>query len=167
MVVGLREDANRMEQSLESLRYSHENADGRSRVLVVDDDEAVRNILYKVLEGGGYEVLSASNALDALAICRQSSHPIDLLVTDYNMPEMNGLELARQCSAVRSELIVLYISGTRPDRELCADLDRRNRGFLAKPFRSETLRRKVKELLLEPGRDWSAASSSSLNEISR
>jgi len=125
-------------------------------VLIVDDEDALRNFLYRILESDGYDVLSASNGPEALAICRKSSHPIELLVTDYNMPEMNGLELARECARLSSELSVLYISGSNPDEELTADLGGRKRGFLGKPFRGDELRRKAKELLLmEPKAPWS------------
>lgn len=64
------------------------------------------------------------------------------------MPRMSGLELARECSRLCAELSVLYVSGSRPDEELQADLQARNRGFLAKPFRGNDLLRKARELLL-------------------
>lgn len=143
---------------MEPSRYAQQNSDERPRVLIVDDDDSVRNALYKILEGGGYDVLSASSGREALEICGKSSHPIDLLVTDYNMPGMNGLELARECSAVNPELIVLYVSGSYPADELSSDLQGRRRGFLAKPFRGDVLLRKTKEMLLmeaEPA--WSRA----------
>src|SRR5580658_10485972 len=86
-----------------------------SRVLLVDDDRSIRHALYTLLESEGYEVLAAGNGLDGLAVFRQSTRPIELLVTDYNMPRMSGLELARECSRINSELCVLYVSGAHPD----------------------------------------------------
>ena len=88
------------------------------RILLVDDENAIRDSLYALLEGDGYEVLAASNGPDGLTIFRQSTPPIDLLVTDYNMPQMSGLELARACSLLSKELSVLYISGSHPDENL-------------------------------------------------
>jgi CheY-like chemotaxis protein len=123
-------------------------SDTRIRVLLVDDEDSVRDSLYSLLERSGYDVLAASNGLDGLAICRQSPHPIDLLVTDYNMPHMSGLELARECSHLCCDLSVLYISGSRPDEDLQADLRAPKRGFLVKPFRGVDLVRKARELLL-------------------
>jgi CheY-like chemotaxis protein len=120
----------------------------RSRVLVVDDENSVRNWLYTLLESDGHEVLAASNGPDGLTIFRRSTRPIELLVTDYNMPEMSGLELARECLRLRCELSVLYVSGSRPDEQLQADLQAPKRGFLAKPFRRDDLLRKARELLL-------------------
>ena len=122
-------------------------SDRRSRILLVDDENAVRNSLYALLEGDGYEVLAANNGLDGLVICRQSTRPIDLLVTDYNMPEMTGLELAHECLRVCSGLSILYVSGSRPDEELQADLQACKRAFLAKPFRGNDLLRTARELL--------------------
>jgi CheY-like chemotaxis protein len=118
------------------------------RILLVDDENSVRDSLYVLLESGGYEVLAASNGPDGLNIFRRSTRPIELLVTDYNMPLMSGLELARECSRLCNELSVLYVSGSCPDGELQADLQARRRGFLAKPFRGDDLLLKAKELLL-------------------
>jgi len=118
-----------------------------TRILLVDDESKVRDSLYALLESAGYEVLAASNGPDGLTIFRQSVPPIDLLVTDYNMPRMSGLELARECSRLFQELKVLYVSGSRPDEELQADLQAGRRDFLAKPFRGDDLIRKTKALL--------------------
>jgi CheY-like chemotaxis protein len=117
------------------------------RILLVDDEKEVRERLHTLLEREGYEVLASSNGLDALRIFRRPGRPIDLLVTDYNMPGISGLELARECSHLSSELKVLYVSGSRPDAELKADLQTGQRGFLAKPFRAGDLLRKARELM--------------------
>lgn len=121
-----------------------------SRVLLVDDDRGVRHALYELLESEGYDVLSAENGPDALVVFRQSIRPVELLVTDYNMPRMSGLELARECSRLSCELSVLYVSGAHPDEQLQADLFEPQRAFLAKPFRTDDLLRKARELLLQP-----------------
>ena len=118
------------------------------RILLVDDEDSVRESLYTLLDHEGYEVLAASSGPEGLTIFRQSIRPIDLLVTDYNMPHMSGLELARECSRLYGGLRVLYVSGCRPDEDLRADLQAPKRGFLAKPFRGNDLLRKARELLL-------------------
>jgi CheY-like chemotaxis protein len=123
-------------------------SDARSRVLLVDDDKVIRHMLCTLLEHDGYEVLAAGDGPEGLTICRQSTRPVELLVTDYNMPKMSGLELARECSLLFRELSVLYISGSRPDPLLQADLQAHGRGFLAKPFRVNELLSKARELLL-------------------
>ena len=142
---------------MEPSRYAHQSSEERLRVLIVDDDDSLRKVLYRILENGGYDVLAAGSGAEAVAICRTSRHPIDLLVTDYNMPGMNGLEVARECSALHSDLPVLYISGSYQGEELRTELEKRKRGFLAKPFRREELLRKAKEMLLmQPEPVWSA-----------
>jgi CheY-like chemotaxis protein len=118
------------------------------RVLLVDDDPSVRGFLYSVLEGAGYEVLAANNGPDGLNIFQQAMPSIDLLVTDYNMPDMSGLELARECSRYCDELCVLYVSGARPDQELAEDLETPGHSFLGKPFRKAELLQRVRELML-------------------
>ena len=127
---------------------SHDGSDIGPRLLLVDDKDSVRNSLYDLLESDGYEVLAASNGADGLTIHRHSIHPIELLVTDYNMPGMSGLELDRECTRLNPELGVLYISGSPPDEELQEDLQRCRRGFIAKPFNGRDLLRKARELLL-------------------
>ncbi len=127
---------------------SQDGSDIRPRLLLVDDEDSVRNSLYGLFERDGYEVLAASNGRDALAIFRHSNHPIELLVTDYNMPGMSGLELVRECTRINRELGVLYISGSPPDGELRRDLRGYRRGFIAKPFHARDLLRKARELLL-------------------
>jgi len=127
---------------------SHQKSEMRPRLLLVDDQDSVRNSLYTLLERDGYQVFAASNGPDGLTIYRRSIYPIDLLVTDYNMPEMSGLELARECARLNRELGVLYVSGSQPDEELQEDLRGCRRGFLAKPFHGRDLLRKARELLL-------------------
>jgi CheY-like chemotaxis protein len=130
-----------------------------SRILLVDDEDSVRDSLRALLEHDGYEVLAASNGPDGLTLFRQSILPIDLLVTDYSMPRMSGLELACECSRLCCELPVLYVSGSRPDEQLQADLQARRRGFLAKPFRGDELLRKARELLVPRSLERSSAAS--------
>lgn len=130
--------------------------DRRPKVLLVDDEVAVRDLLHKLFESAGYDVLEASNGLDGLDVYRQTTPPIELLVTDYNMPDMSGLELARECSRLCSELGVLYVSGSGPDEELLADLQMRKRSFLAKPFDGGDVLRVAKALLQDETNGQSA-----------
>lgn len=142
---------------MEPSRYAHQNSDEKPRILIVDDDVSLRKILYRILENGGYDVISASSGAEALAIFRKSSPPVDLLVTDYNMPGMNGLELARECSAINAALPVLYVSGNYPEPILRTEMEQRKCGFLPKPFRKEELLRTCKEILLMgPEPVWAA-----------
>lgn len=118
----------------------------RPTVLVVDDQEVVRLLMCKTLESGGFHVMAASNGADALTLYREAEPPVDLLVTDYRMPGMTGLELARECCRLNEDLSVLYISGSRPGDDLQEDLADR-RVFLAKPFRQSDFLRTAKAVL--------------------
>jgi len=128
---------------------------------VVDDQESVRFLICKMLESEGYQVVSASNGADALKLCREANRPLDLLVTDYQMPGMNGVELARECCASKGDLGVLYVSGFMPADVLRTDLVAAKRGFLAKPFRKGELLRSVNSVLaMEPAGGCSGEDSS-------
>jgi CheY-like chemotaxis protein len=116
-------------------------------VLVVDDQDILRLLMCKTLESGGFRVLDASNGADALTLYRSAEPPVDLLITDYRMPGMTGLELARECCSFDGELSVLYISGSSPGDDLRADLGAGRRAFLAKPFRQSDLLRSAKAVL--------------------
>jgi CheY-like chemotaxis protein len=108
-------------------------------VLVVDDQEMLRRLMCKTLETAGFRVLAADNGENALSVFRSAEPPVDLLVTDYRMPGMTGLELARECCDLDAELSVLYVSGSGPGDELQTDLAAERRRFLAKPFRQSEL----------------------------
>jgi CheY-like chemotaxis protein len=116
-------------------------------VLVVDDQENLTCLMRKTLESSGFLVLAANNGADALALCCDADPPVDLLVTDYSMPGMTGLELSHECCRLNGELRVLYVSGSWPGDDLGADLDAGRRGFLAKPFRQSDLLRSAKAVL--------------------
>jgi two-component system cell cycle sensor histidine kinase/response regulator CckA len=115
--------------------------------LVVDDEVALTTLMRKMLEGGGFRVLTANNGADAVTIFRTAEIPIDLLITDYTMPGMTGVELARECRNVNSETAVLYVSGSSPKDDLLSDLQTGRPSFLAKPFRKSDLLRSAKALL--------------------
>jgi YesN/AraC family two-component response regulator len=97
------------------------------RVLIVDDEAGIRELICSVLEMKGYETLEARNGLEALELARQI--PCDLVITDQVMPGMNGLELIARLSAERYPARYLLISGF-------GLLDEDNGGlpFLPKPF---------------------------------
>jgi len=126
---------------------------GVATVLVVDDQEMLTLLMCKTLGRAGFRVLWANNGADALTLCRGAEPPVDLLVTDYRMPGMTGLELARECCRLNRELSVLYISGSSPGEDLRAAMDEERRGFLAKPFRQSDLLRSVKAVLDIPARE--------------
>jgi PAS domain S-box-containing protein len=120
---------------------------GRATVLLVDDDQPVSAAAQRTLERAGYLVLAAANGKEALDLASRHSGAIDLLVTDLVMPEIGGRELARQLSALRPTLVVLYTSGYTAEamnqQAVLADGD----AFLGKPFTPDGLLRRVHEVL--------------------
>jgi two-component system, cell cycle sensor histidine kinase and response regulator CckA len=118
-------------------------ASGRGKtVLVVEDQQAVREMVVDVLAEQGYAVLSAADPDLALAAAAGNEGRIDLLLTDMIMPRMNGRELAERLLALRPGLAVLFMSGYADDEQL------RGAGagrLLAKPFGAEDLLRRVEE----------------------
>ena len=85
------------------------------QLLYVDDDEVMVQLVQRLLERDGYRVLVSASARDALARVRDAPENFDLVVTDFNMPEMTGLDLARALAEVRPELPVIISSGYLTD----------------------------------------------------
>jgi len=114
-------------------------------LLVVDDDPMLRDVETQILRLQGYTVLEAGNAAKALRLAREAA-AIHLLITDFSMPEVNGLELTRRFRAVHPTAPVLMVSGSLPlIRHKADDLDRFE--VLAKPFQFNDLLHKVRTLL--------------------
>jgi hypothetical protein len=120
---------------------------GDETVLVVEDEDGVRELLWKILTERGHTVLEARHGRDALTVASGYSHPIQLLVTDVVMPEMGAGELVDQLLSSRPELRVLYISGYTNDEVMRRGVSGREVSFIQKPFTSEELMQKVREVL--------------------
>ncbi len=120
---------------------------GSETVLLVEDDETVRDLACSVLKRFGYEVLEAKNPTEALRLSEGHEGPIHLLITDVIMPGMNGKELAERLQEGRPELRVLYASGYTDNVIVSHGLLDSGVDFLAKPFGPDNLLRKVREIL--------------------
>jgi DNA-binding NtrC family response regulator len=116
-------------------------------ILVVDDNEAVRNAVGTFLELKGYKVLRAEDGEKALGMVTKDGTPIDLLITDLVMPKMGGRELARSIFATRADLKVLYMSGYTDEPSVREGNLGPNSLFVQKPTSMEALFRKVRQLL--------------------
>ena len=115
-------------------------------LLVVDDDPMLRDAETQILRLQGYAVLEAQGAAEALRLAREAA-AIHLLITDFSMPEVDGLELTRRFRAVHPKTPVLMVSGSLWPLwcDETQDLDRFE--FLAKPFHYDELLHKVRALL--------------------
>lgn len=118
-----------------------------TRVLVVDDDAAVRDVACRVLRRAGYEVHSAEGGESAIARARELGDSLDLLLTDIVMPGMNGRELAERLRAERPDLPVLYMSAYTEDEVILQGVRVAEVAFVAKPFTLQDLVRAVEDVL--------------------
>jgi nitrogen-specific signal transduction histidine kinase/CheY-like chemotaxis protein len=125
-------------------------AHGGGTILVVEDDEQLRRLTHRALASQGYTVLEADRGSTALDIARRHKGHIDLLLTDVIMPDTNGRKLAETIRAARPGLRVLYMSGY-PDGAIASHgMLEPGVAYLAKPFTTEAVTRKVREVLDAP-----------------
>jgi hypothetical protein len=120
---------------------------GEETVLVVEDEDSVRDLVRQILEDHGHAVLTARHGRDAMLIAERYERPIDLLVTDVVMPEMGGGELVHRLIARRPNIKVLYISGYTNDEVVRRGVQGAPASFLHKPFTSDDFMLRVREVL--------------------
>ncbi|CAM2740653.1 Response regulator receiver domain-containing protein [Pseudomonas gessardii] len=113
-----------------------------STILVVEDDAIVRMLIVDVLEELEFKVLEAEHAEAALIFLQDSAHGLDLMMTDWGLPGMNGKDLAEKTRTLRPALPILLASGYAENIELPAGVQ-----MIAKPFSIDQLRDKVKTML--------------------
>jgi signal transduction histidine kinase/ActR/RegA family two-component response regulator len=116
-------------------------------ILVVEDEEKVRQVTVQILTKNGYTVLEASHGDEAKQICEEHGGPIHLIVTDVVMPGMNGRQLAKSLEPHHPEMKVLYMSGYTDDAIVHHGVLDKGLHFLQKPFNLEDLLKKVREVL--------------------
>jgi len=122
------------------------SAKGSETILLVDDEEGVRKLVFAVLKSNGYDVVEASNGASALAVYEKNRHKIDMVLTDVVMPQMSGFELGKQLEEGSPGLKILYMSGYR-DNAIGGAGTEVPRAFLHKPFTPDVLLAKVREVL--------------------
>ena len=124
-------------------------AGGSETVLLVEDEESVRQLVRETLESRGYRVLEAGNGDAALTLAASHPETIHLVITDVVMPGLSGHELAQQLRSARAGLKVLYLSGYAQDAFPTPSAEAQ-KAFLQKPFTLQSLARKVREILGAP-----------------
>jgi CheY-like chemotaxis protein len=134
------------EIAVEAPRPVAQPRSGNFTVLVVDDAEGLRELVQRLLQREGYRVLIAGNATEALQVVEQGP-PIDVMLTDVVMPGASGPELTAMVLERHPSLKVIYMSGYTEDAIVQHGVLRPGIAFLNKPFTSDALARKVREVL--------------------
>lgn len=120
---------------------------GNERILVIDDEYSVRNVLCLSLEHLGYEVVTACGGVEALAMYRARAMPFDLVLLDMIMPDMSGERVFAALQEIDSDVAVMVVSGFAAGANIQAILDGGGLDYLPKPFTIEELARKVRACL--------------------
>jgi signal transduction histidine kinase/ActR/RegA family two-component response regulator len=123
---------------------------GTETVLLVEDEEMVRNMTREILQESGYQVLEAKHGHEALLVAERHNGPIHLMLSDVVMPQMSGRELAEQLSPMRREMKVLYMSGYTDDAIVHHGVLDEGMAFIEKPFTPNALTHKLREVLTAP-----------------
>jgi PAS domain S-box-containing protein len=123
---------------------------GATTVLLVEDEDMVREATRTALERAGYRVLQASGGREAIRIAREEGAHIDLLLTDVVMPEIDGRAAAEEIVKIRPGLRVLFMSGYTNEAIVHHGVLDENIAFIEKPFTQERLSRRVEEVLAAP-----------------
>ena len=120
---------------------------GDETILLVDDNEAVWDILIESLQGLGYSVILAENGLDTVEIYKANPKEIDLVILDMIMPKMGGHSTFFQLKACDPDVKVLLISGYVSEKEVNDMLNQGALGFLSKPCRIPTIAKEIRRIL--------------------
>ena len=120
---------------------------GRETVLVVEDEESVRDVLHQMLEANGYRVLVAQDGAEAFRIVDAHAGAIHLLVTDVIMPGMTGPNVVERITPKHPEMKVLYISGYTEEAISRHGVMSPGTAFLSKPIGAATFLSKIRELM--------------------
>lgn len=134
-------------QEKKSSRCPIPDLDGKEIVLVAEDDPQFRNFIQAVLEPRGYEVLVAGDGLEALKVARNHRSTIHLLVSDLEMPKLDGSELLAAMRSDRPDMAVLLISGSTRSSAVQRGLLNPKVNFLEKPFSDLDLLSAVRQSL--------------------
>jgi CheY-like chemotaxis protein len=123
-----------------------------ARILVAEDEEALRAFVVRALVQDGHEVLAAADGGEALDVLTRERGRFDLLLTDIRMPVMDGIALALAAARDFPDLIILLMTGYADQRERAHGLDALIHDVIAKPFSLVDIRKAVAEALLSKKR---------------
>jgi len=142
----------RVDEAAEStyvIGTAHTKGQGTETILLVEDEDGLRSLIRKVLVKKGYTILTARDGGEALVVCEKHQGHIDLLLTDVVLPKLGGHQLAQSVLKQRPLTKVLYMSGYTDETIVHHGILDPDIAFLQKPFTTETLAMKVREVLDE------------------
>jgi len=122
-------------------------ARGNETILLVEDEENVREVANRILQQAGFHVLKASSPDEAIVLCGQNTERVDLVLTDVIMPRMSGRLLAERLRTLRPGIRVLFMSGYTDDVILQNGVLELGTHFIQKPITPDSLTRKVRDVL--------------------
>ncbi|HEU5109570.1 MAG TPA: response regulator [Micromonosporaceae bacterium] len=134
-----------------------EEVDAMHTVLVFDDEEDLRDIMCRMLQRKGFNAMPAAEPADAVAVCREYDGEIDVLLADLGMPDAVGVDLAREATAIRPGLRVLYVTGLPKDAAVRQGIVDEGALVMQKPFTTDGLLSAVNEALRAPAGSHAAA----------
>ncbi len=125
---------------------AHTRHPGSETILLVEDEDVVRDLTRRVLERQGYTVLTCADGMQAVALAELNDRRIDLLLTDVVMPGMRGYDVAKRVLGTRPEIKILYMSGYA-EEALIGQPEFAANALIEKPFAVDALARRVRETL--------------------
>ncbi len=123
---------------------------GKGSILLVDDEKGVIEVCSEMLESLGYKVKAVSSGLEAIAVLKDKTTQIDLVILDMVMPQMNGQETYEKIKTFDPEMKVLVSSGYSRENEIDEMMEKGCNGFILKPFDVATLSEKINAVLKMP-----------------
>jgi two-component system, cell cycle response regulator CpdR len=118
-----------------------------ARILIAEDEDAVRSLIARALKQDGHDVMTASDGAQALDVLLRERGAFELLLTDVRMPVMDGIALAHAVARKHPAVTILLMTGYADQRERAQSLDALIHDVIAKPFSLGTMRRAVSEAL--------------------
>ena len=137
--------------TMETMTPPPDEVNGRKTILVIEDEEPVRGMLLMRLDNLGYNTIAAADGEEGVSVFSAHSNEIDLVLLDFLMPRMNGVEAFEKLINIKPDVKVILSSGYTEDDVWKSFLGKRPAGFLNKPYKAEAVKDELDRLLGTPG----------------
>ena len=135
------------ETRTEEKKNDQQVSGGHERVLLVDDEQTIVEVVQDMLDRFGYRTLSADSGEGAIEIFKSKGEPIDLVILDLNMPGMGGHKCLEELLKIDSDVKVIIASGYSDNKKVQETLNAGAAGFISKPYKYKDILQKVREIL--------------------